>query len=60
MPADSPFAVPWWYRTEFEVPPDLTGRHLWLNFDGINYRANIWLNGHRVARADETAGAYRR
>ncbi len=22
MPADSPFAVPWWYRTEFRLPAE--------------------------------------
>ena len=32
----------------------------WLQFDGINYRANVWLNGVRVASATEVAGAYRR
>ena len=31
-----------------------------LRFDGINYRANIWLNGTRVADAKQVAGAFRR
>jgi exo-1,4-beta-D-glucosaminidase len=59
MPADSPFKPAWWYRKEFELPPNWQGRHVWLHFDGINYRANIWLNGHRVAGADQVAGAWR-
>ena len=59
MPADSPFAVPWWYRTEFKLAPSLKGQRLWLNFDAINYRANIWLNGHQVAGSDQAAGMYR-
>ncbi|HXB55945.1 MAG TPA: glycosyl hydrolase family 2, partial [Vicinamibacteria bacterium] len=58
MPAESPFRPSWWYRTEFEVPA--VGRTLWLHFDGINYRANVWLNGQLVAGANEVAGAYRR
>lgn len=56
MPEDSPFAVPWWFRKEFRVPPE-AGPHLRLCFDGINYRANLWLNGRRL---DGTlVGAYR-
>lgn len=60
MPADSPFRASWWYRTEFELPAAATGRTVWLHFDGINYRANVWLNGQRVAQAKDVAGAFRR
>jgi exo-1,4-beta-D-glucosaminidase len=59
MPPDSPFAVSWWYRTEFQVPRGHKGRRLWLNFDSINYRANIWLNGQKVAGSDQVVGMYR-
>jgi len=59
MPADSPFRVPWWYRTEFNVPADYQGKTVWLHFNGINFRANIWLNGKQIASADKVAGAYR-
>jgi exo-1,4-beta-D-glucosaminidase len=60
MPADSPFKPSWWYRTEFTVPASRVRRAFQLHFDGINYRANIWLNGERIAGADEIAGAFRR
>jgi exo-1,4-beta-D-glucosaminidase len=60
MPADSPFAKPWWYRTEFEIPARFRGKTIWLAFGGINYRANIWFNGTKIADAGETAGAFRR
>jgi len=60
MPADSPFKPSWWYRKEFEVPVGLAGRALWLRFDGINYRANVWFNGTRIAGADQVVGAFRR
>ncbi len=55
-----PFTVSWWYRKEFTVPqgPGLTRAR--LEFDGINYRANIWLNGKKVADASTIYGAYRR
>jgi exo-1,4-beta-D-glucosaminidase len=59
MPLDSPYRVAWWYRTEFATPP-AGGGHAWLHFDGINYRANIWLNGTQVASTRDVAGAYRR
>ncbi|WP_394831484.1 hypothetical protein LVJ94_33730 [Pendulispora rubella] len=58
MEDTNPYKVPWWYRTEFELP---AGReHVWLHFDGINYRANIWLNGQKIAGDDDVAGSYRR
>ncbi len=59
MPKDSPFRCSWWYRTEFRAPDGSDGQRVWLNFDGINNRANIWLNGKRIADSREVAGAYR-
>ncbi len=59
-PPDSPFKPSWWYRTEFAVPASSAGKSLWLHFDGINYRANLWVNGTLVAGADEVVGAFRR
>src|SRR6266436_5351397 len=60
MPENSPYAVPWWYRKEFEVSAQFSGRTVWLAFHGINYRANIWINGRKVAGSDQVAGAFRR
>jgi exo-1,4-beta-D-glucosaminidase len=60
MLANSPYAVPWWYRKEFEVPKHFKGKRLWMGFHGINYRAEIWINGKKVAGAEEVAGAFRR
>jgi exo-1,4-beta-D-glucosaminidase len=60
MPADSPFRSPWWYRTEFTLGrPPATPHRYWLNFDSINYRANIWLNGRQIADSDAVRGMYR-
>ncbi len=51
--SDSFFCADFWYREEFNLPveqrPD---EHTWLNFDGINWKAEIFLNGHRVGRID--------
>ncbi|HZB89222.1 MAG TPA: glycoside hydrolase family 2, partial [Terracidiphilus sp.] len=38
----------WWYRTAVDVPEAYKGRHIWLNFDGINYAAQVWVNGAQV------------
>lgn len=59
MPANSPYRVSWWYRTEFTVPAEAGGHSAWLQFDGINYRANIWLNGRQIANSKDVAGAFR-
>jgi exo-1,4-beta-D-glucosaminidase len=58
MPEDSPYHCGWWYRTEFTAPVT-TGARSWLHFGGINYRAEIWFNGHRIADSKAVAGAYR-
>ena len=59
MDMESQFAVPWWYRTEFAVPENFRGKLLWLHFGGINYRADIWIDGHQVADARTAVGTWR-
>ncbi len=59
MPPDSPYAVSWWYRKTFALPASDRGKTIWLNFRGINYRANIWLNGKQIANSEDVAGAWR-
>lgn len=36
----------YWFRTEFDVPENYQDKIVWLQVDGINYRAEIWVNGH--------------
>jgi exo-1,4-beta-D-glucosaminidase len=59
MPADSPYRCGWWYRKQFVVPAGEPGNRFSLQFDGINYSADIWLNGRRVADQSAVRGAYR-
>jgi exo-1,4-beta-D-glucosaminidase len=59
MPANSPFSVPWWYRSSFKLPASFAGKQIWLHFGGINYRAAIWLNGHQIAGPDQIVGMWR-
>ena len=38
----------YWYRTTFSVPAAYKGHHIWIHFGGINYSAQIWVNGHEA------------
>jgi exo-1,4-beta-D-glucosaminidase len=50
------FRQDWWYRTTFTVP---TGHEVhWLVLEGINYRAEVWINGTRVSDNRQVAGMY--
>jgi exo-1,4-beta-D-glucosaminidase len=59
MPKDSPFRCSWWYRTEFTLPAEDEKKTNWLHFLGINYRANVWINGQKAADATDVAGMFR-
>jgi exo-1,4-beta-D-glucosaminidase len=59
MRQDSPFMVPWWFRKEFTLPASYKDKTIWLDFGGINYRANIFLNGKQIGNYDDVAGAWR-
>ncbi len=51
--SDSFFCADFWYRDEFNLPAgQRPGEHTWLNFDGINWKAEVFLNGQRVGRID--------
>jgi hypothetical protein len=56
----NPWKDPYWFRKEFMIPDSYTGKQLWLNFDGINYRADVWLNGHMIAAQKEMVGMFLR
>jgi len=45
----------WWYRSTFKAP---AGESYTLEFPGINYRAEIWLNGRKIADSKQIAGMY--
>ncbi len=60
MRKDSPFYPSWWYRIEFDLPAGFKGKNLVLHLDGINYQANVWLNGKRIADSKAVIGMFRR
>ncbi len=55
--SESFFRSNFWYRNEFEVTSELDGEQQWLNFDGINWKANVFLNGQCLGRIE---GAFMR
>ncbi len=47
----------YWYRVEFQSPRATGGKHTDLIFNGINYAAQVWLNGHHLG---SVKGAFQR
>lgn len=55
---DSLFSGPWWYRTHMAIHSLEPGTQVRLRFNGVNYRADVWLNGHKIASADTLRGGF--
>ena len=53
------FQKPWWYRSSFEITGNDLKKNVSLRFNGINYRADLWVNGKKVVENDEFAGSFR-
>src|ERR1035437_6860015 len=45
---DSFCRTDYWYRTTFTPPQSFAGKQVWVNFMGINYIAEVWVNGRQV------------
>jgi len=54
----NPWKKPYWYRTSFSVPARDKGRHFELVFKGINYRAEVWVNGRMIADSAKMVGMF--
>jgi hypothetical protein len=39
---------PYWYRTEFSGKGIMPGKRMWLNCNGVNKRAEVYLNGRHI------------
>jgi exo-1,4-beta-D-glucosaminidase len=57
---ENPWKSPYWFRTEFTVPQKYHGKQVWLNFNGINYRAELWVNGKKIVDSVDMAGMFQR
>ncbi|MBN9349103.1 MAG: hypothetical protein J0H55_00320 [Chitinophagaceae bacterium] len=56
---DSLFNVPWWFRTTFRLNKKSANQVVRLRFNGINYKADVWINGRQIASSDSIAGGFR-
>ena len=45
---DDFFTADFWYRKEFSISGENSGRRVNLNFDGINWKAHVYLNGIHI------------
>jgi len=48
--SESYFLADFWYRNSFVVPENFVGKRVWLNFDGINWKADIYVNGFKIGK----------
>lgn len=54
----NPWKKPYWYRTTFKVPSADKEKNFQLIFKGINYRAEVWLNGQEIADSAQMVGMF--
>lgn len=52
MISESFFYADFWYRNEFDVPEDFKTGRMFLNFDGINWKADVFVNGTKAGKIE--------
>ena len=57
--ADDRLDHPWWFRKEFPLPASEKNKNVILKLHGINYKANVWLNGLLIADSSYIKGPFR-
>jgi exo-1,4-beta-D-glucosaminidase len=57
--ADKRMDTTWWYRKEFTFPASEKNKNVVLKLHGINYKANVWLNGVLIADSSYIKGPFR-
>ncbi len=57
MLSDAYFTSDFWYRGTFAASAPKSGRRLWLAFDAVNWKADVFLNGKALGTVE---GAFRR
>ena len=54
----NPWKKAYWYKTSFTVPANDKGKLFQLIFKGINYRADVWMNGKLIADSSQLVGMF--
>jgi exo-1,4-beta-D-glucosaminidase len=49
----------WWFRKSFQLPASESGKNVVLKLHGINYKANVWLNGKLISDSSQVKGPFR-
>lgn len=57
LASESFFCSNFVYTTSFDTPETYAGKHVFIHFDGINWKASVTLNGHLLGRIE---GAFKR
>ncbi|MBV9961219.1 MAG: hypothetical protein JO072_03135 [Parafilimonas sp.] len=57
--ADEKLNHTWWFRKEFSLSASEKNKNVILKLHGINYKANVWLNGNLVADSMQIKGPFR-
>ncbi len=57
---DERFKQPWWYRKAFELNSFDAKATYQLRFEGLNYKANVWVNGKQIADEKTVEGPFSR
>jgi beta-galactosidase len=47
-----------WYRKHFKLPPGSEGKKVFLEFEGVRFGADVWLNGQHVGFQDNGVMAF--
>jgi len=55
----NPWKTPYWFCNTFEIPDSVTGKNYWITLNEINYKADIWLNGIKIADSSQVVGMER-
>ncbi|MDR2496740.1 MAG: discoidin domain-containing protein [Tannerellaceae bacterium] len=50
--SESFFLSNFWYRNEFTLPDNFAGKNVFLNFEGVNWKANVFLNGQKAGHIE--------
>jgi exo-1,4-beta-D-glucosaminidase len=57
--ADKRFDKTWWFRKSFQIPASENNKSVVLKLHGINYKANVWLNGKLISDSSQVKGPFR-
>ena len=56
---DPKLDAPWWFRKEFMLSAATKGKDVVLRLHGVNYKANVWLNGVLIADSSRVMNPFR-